>query len=108
MISRLRHGWTTPENADSYEALLRSTIFPGILGRGIVGLERVELHRRPLGAEVEFITVVRFASRDAVTAFAGPYREVLVVPPAAGDALSRFDDRAQHHEIRVAGRSAAA
>ena len=101
MISRLWHGWTTPENADSYEALIRSTIFPGILGRGIAGLERVELHRRPLGAEVEFVTVMRFASWDAVKTFAGPDWEVSVVPPAARAVLSRLDDKAQHYEVRA-------
>ena len=101
MISRLWHGWTTPENADRYEALIRSTIFPGIAGRAIVGLERVELLRRPLGAEVEFVTVMRFASWDAVKAFAGPDWEVSVVPPTARAVLSRFDAEAQHYEVRV-------
>lgn len=101
MISRLWHGWTTPENADRYEALIRSTIFPGIPGRGIEGLERIELLRRPLGAEVEFVTAMRFASWDAVKAFAGPDWEVSVVPQAARAVLSRFDSRAQHYEIRV-------
>ena len=101
MISRLWHGWTTPENADSYEALIRSAIFPGILGRGITGLERIELLRRPLGAEVEFVTVMRFASWDAVKAFAGPDWEVSVVPPAARAVLARFDAKARHYEVRA-------
>ena len=35
MIARVWHGWTSPENADRYEALIRSTIFPGIRARGI-------------------------------------------------------------------------
>ncbi len=103
MISRLWHGWTTPENADSYEALIRSTIFPGILGRGIEGLGRIELLRRPLGDEVEFVTTMRFASRDAVKAFAGPDWEVSVVSPAARAVLSRFDERARHYEVRAEG-----
>jgi antibiotic biosynthesis monooxygenase (ABM) superfamily enzyme len=103
MISRLWHGWTTPENADSYEALIRSTIFPGIMGRKIVGLQRIELLRRPLGAEVEFVTIMRFASWDAVKAFAGPDWEVSVVPQAARAVLARFDDKAQHYEMRVEG-----
>ena len=30
MISRLWHGWTTRENADAYETLLRSEVLPGI------------------------------------------------------------------------------
>jgi antibiotic biosynthesis monooxygenase (ABM) superfamily enzyme len=103
MISRLWHGWTTPENADSYEALIRSTIFPGILGRKIDGLQRIELYRRPLGEEVEFVTAMRFASWDALKAFAGPDWEVSVVPPAARAVLSRFDAKAQHYEIRTEG-----
>ncbi len=103
MISRLWHGWTTPENADSYEALVRSTIFPGILGRGVAGLERIELLRRLLGAEVEFVTIMRFASWDAVEAFAGPDWEVSVVPPAARAVLARFDDKARHYEVRAEG-----
>jgi hypothetical protein len=45
--------------------LLGSEIFPGILARGIAGLERVELFRRELGAEVEFVTVMWFASWEA-------------------------------------------
>jgi hypothetical protein len=28
MICRIWHGWTTPQNADAYERLLRSEIFP--------------------------------------------------------------------------------
>ncbi len=103
MISRLWHGWTSPENADSYEALIRSNTFPGILGRRIAGLERIELLRRPLGAEVEFVTIMRFASWDAVRAFAGPDWEVSVVPPAARAVLARFDDKAQHYEVRAEG-----
>jgi hypothetical protein len=50
MIGRIWHGWTTPGNADPYEALLRSTIFPGIVGRKVPGFRRIELLRRPLGA----------------------------------------------------------
>jgi len=30
MIARIWHGWTVPENADAYEALLKTEIFPGI------------------------------------------------------------------------------
>ena len=105
MISRLWHGWTTPEKADSYEALIRSTIFPGILGRGIEGLGRIELLRRPLGDEVEFVTTMRFASWDAVKAFAGPDWEVSVVPPAARAVLARFDAKAQHYEVRAEGQA---
>lgn len=105
MITRLWHGWTTLENADGYEALIRSAIFPGIMGRGVAGLERIELLRRPFGGEVEFVTIMRFASWDAVKAFAGPDWEASVVPPAAKALLARFDDKAQHYEVRAEGQA---
>lgn len=31
MISRIWHGWTTPANADKYEAMLKEEIFINIL-----------------------------------------------------------------------------
>jgi hypothetical protein len=93
MILRVWRGWTTLENADRYEELIRETIFPGILGKTIAVLDGLELFRRPLETEVEFMTLMRFTSRDAVKAFAGPDWEVSVVPPAARAVLARFDER---------------
>ena len=46
MIVRLWRGWTTAANADGYEELIRSTIFPDILDRGIDGLFRLDLSPR--------------------------------------------------------------
>jgi hypothetical protein len=101
MILRVWRGWTAPENADRYEELIRAAIFPGILARNSVGLEGLELFRRPLSSEVEFMTLMRFASWDAVKAFAGPDWEISVVPPTARAVLARFDDQAMHYEQRV-------
>ena len=101
MILRVWRGWATPESADRYEELIRATIFPGILGKTIVGLEGLELFRRPLEVEVEFMTLMRFTSWDAVKAFAGPNWEISVVPPAARALLTRFDEKATHYERRV-------
>jgi hypothetical protein len=102
MILRLWRGWTTPENAGRYEEFIATAIFPGILARTIAGLEGLELFRRPIEAEVEFMTLMRFASWDAVKAFAGPDWEVSVVPPAARAVLARFDEKATHYEQSVA------
>lgn len=101
MILRLWRGWTTPENAERYEKLIAGTIFPGILGRRIAGLHDMELLRRRVGGEVEFMTLMRFESWEAVKAFAGPDWEVSVVPPAARAVLARFDQVATHHEFRI-------
>jgi hypothetical protein len=100
VIGRIWHGWTTPDNADAYEALLRSEIFPGITGKKVAGFRRIELFRRPLGAEVEFITIMWFSSLEAVKEFAGDRYEEAVVPAAARALLARFDARSKHYEIR--------
>jgi antibiotic biosynthesis monooxygenase (ABM) superfamily enzyme len=100
MISRIWHGWTTPENADRYESLLKTEIFPGILARKIAGFRRIELLRRVLEREVEFITVMRFESWESVKEFAGDHLDHAVVPPKARALLARFDDRSQHYEVR--------
>ncbi len=101
MISRVWHGWTTPANADAYEALLKSEIFTGIQNRQITGYKGIHLFRRRLDSEVEFVTVMWFDSIEAVRAFAGEDYEVAVVPPKARALLSRFDGRSQHYEVRA-------
>ncbi len=101
MITRLWRGWTTPANAERYENLIRSTIFPGILGRGIKGLQRLELHRLDADEEIEFLTIMRFVSQDAVIAFAGSDWEASVVPPAARALLSRHEARARHYRSLI-------
>ena len=53
MIARIWYGYTTPDNADAYEALLKTEIFPGIVARNIAGFRRIELLRGPVGEEVE-------------------------------------------------------
>lgn len=101
MISRLWHGYTTPSNADAYETLLKSEIFTGIQNRRIAGYKGIQLFRRSLDAEVEFITVMWFDSLEAVKVFAGKDYEVAVVPPKARTLLSRFDARSQHYEVKA-------
>jgi len=99
MIGRIWHGWTKPENADRYEQLLREEIFPAIGAKKVAGYKGIQLFRRPLDNEIEFITIMWFDSLDAVRAFAGEDYEVAVVPPKARVLLSRFDARSQHYEI---------
>jgi heme-degrading monooxygenase HmoA len=100
MICRIWHGWTTPANADVYEALLKSEIFEGIEGRRIPGYRRIQLLRRDAGEEVEFVTMMWFDSLDAVRIFAGDDYELAVVPPKARAVLAHFDARSQHYEVR--------
>ena len=101
MISRIWHGWTTPGNADTYEAMLKEEIFVGIQERHIRGFRGIQLLRRTVGKEVEFVTIMTFDSLDAVREFAGEDYQVAVVPEKARAVLAHFDARSQHYEIRA-------
>lgn len=101
MISRIWHGWTTPGNADTYEALLKEEIFVGIQNRHIRGFKGIQLLRRDAGDEVEFVTMMTFDSLAAVAEFAGEDYEMAYVPQQARDVLAHFDERSQHYEIRA-------
>lgn len=100
MIGRIWHGYTTPANADAYENLLREEIFLGIASRKISGYKGIQLFRRSVNSEVEFITIMWFDSIEDVRNFAGEDYETAVVPPKARAILKRFDDRSQHYEVR--------
>jgi len=101
MISRIWHGWTTPQNADKYEVLLKEEIFVGIQNRHIPGFKNIQLLRRSINDEVEFITIMIFDSFESVREFAGDDYEQAVVPEKARAVLSRFDQRSQHYEIKA-------
>lgn len=105
MISRIWHGWTTAGNADAYEVLLKEEIFVSIQGRQIRGFQGIQLLRREVREEVEFVTIMEFDSLDAVREFAGEDYEVAVVPEKARALLSRFDGRSAHYEVKVAMKS---
>lgn len=100
MIERVWHGWTTPENADEYEQLLKTEIFADV-AEEIDGYHGVRILRRDSGEEVEFLTAMRFESTAAVEEFAGEDYEHAHVPAEARNLLSRFDDHADHFELRA-------
>lgn len=100
MVCRIWHGWTTPENADAYERLLKTEIFRDIVSRRIEGFQGIDLLRRDAGGEIEFVTIMWFDSMDAVKVFAGADHEVAVVPPPARALLARFDARSAHYVVR--------
>ena len=100
MIARIWYGYTNLHNADAYETLLKTEIFPAIVARNISGFMRIELLRAPPGDEVEFATVMWFDSLESIKAFAGADYETAVVLPKARALLKRFDARSRHYEVR--------
>lgn len=100
IIERVWHGWTSHENAFAYEELLKKEIFISIGKRDIKGYIGIKLLVRKHEEEVEFITIMRFDSIDAVRAFAGEDYEKSVVPEKAQKLLLRFDEKAAHYEVK--------
>lgn len=99
MIGRIWHGWTTPENAATYQRLLQEEIFGGTAAKEVAGYCGIELFRRPVGPELEFVTIMWFDDLDAVRQFAGDDYEQAYVPAPARAVLARFDQRSQHYEV---------
>jgi heme-degrading monooxygenase HmoA len=103
MIGRIWRGYTKPENADKYEALLKAEILPAIAGKDVPGYKSIQLFREPADegqSEVEFVTIMWFDSWEAVRRFAGDDYERAYVPPRAREVLERFDERSRHYEVR--------
>ena len=100
MIARIWHGWTKPADAKGYEKLLRDEIFPSIAAQNINGYHGAELFIRDDGDEVEFITLLRFDSMDAVKEFAGAEASKPVIFPKA-EALIKRMEKARHYRVAI-------
>ena len=97
-IKRIWHGWTTPENADTYQDLLHNEIFPEIEAKNIPGYQSIELLKCHLGDEVEFVTIMTFDSLQNVIDFQGKDYSRCYVPDSAKQVLKRWDRRSAHYE----------
>lgn len=104
MIARLWRGYTKPEHADAYEAMLQPELLPGISKRK--GYKGSYLLRRQAGDEVEFITILLWDSIDDIRAVAGEDYETAVIPEERRQYLSRYDAQAAHYEVVTAHESA--
>jgi antibiotic biosynthesis monooxygenase (ABM) superfamily enzyme len=98
MIARLWKGWTTPDNADAYERLLRETVLPGL--QGIDGYRGGYILRQDGNDETEFVVMNLFDSLDAVRAFAGPEYMIPVFEPEARQLLSKVEPVARHYKVK--------
>lgn len=102
LIVRTWGGVTTTGNAGAYLEHLRSETMPHL--RSIEGFVGIEVLRRELGNdEVRFVVQTRWASMDAIRAFAGEAVDVAVVPPAAQRLLRRYDDGVGHYTVADGG-----
>lgn len=97
MIARQWRGWTKPQDADSYESLLKTKVLPKL--KKLSGYRGGYIFRSD-GVESEFVVVNFFDSLDAVRKFAGENYAVPVFDPEAKRLLTKFDPVANHYEVR--------
>lgn len=104
MVARVWHGYTTPANADAYEAMLKPELLPGL--SSAKGFRGSYLFRRTAGDEVEFITIILWNSLDDIRAIAGADYERAVIPEERRSLLTRGDEKAAHYDVRSSKASA--
>jgi antibiotic biosynthesis monooxygenase (ABM) superfamily enzyme len=103
MVARVWRGFTKPEHAATYEAMLKPELLPGI--SQVEGYRGSYLLRREAGGEVEFVTILLFDSLANIQAVAGADYEKAVIPPERRPYLSRADERATHYEVAATDRT---
>ena len=100
MICRVWRGWTTLENAQSYDDYLQKELFPrlekDLRPHGFRGYQLLRLNRR---GEAEFMTMLYFESIEKVRAFAGENYEMPVISAKARSLLSHYAERADHYQL---------
>jgi heme-degrading monooxygenase HmoA len=99
MICRIWRGWTTRENADAYESVVRTQVIPEIERMKIDGFRHIDLLRRADDQGFEFMTIMWFDNIDAVKRFTGDDYAVSYVPAAGQAVLARFDTRSAHYDV---------
>lgn len=96
MIGRLWHGWTARGDADAYETFLREELFPRLaLVDGYLG---GYVMRREHPDSVEFATLTKWESIEAIRVWAGDDPEEPVIEAEAARLLWHYQDRVSHFE----------
>jgi hypothetical protein len=111
MIARVWRGWTAHQNADAFEAVLRTQSMPNILAKKIPGLREAQILRLERMGETEFITMLWFDDMEDVRALAAArgipqedYEKSIISFPAR-ELLRRFDFKVEHYEVKEVVRS---
>ena len=97
-ITRVWRGWTTKDNAKTFERTLTEVAIPGIEKQRPNGCLAIQLLRRESGDEVEFTTIMLFNAMAAIKEFAGEDHESAHIDPEVKPLLLRYDLRVAHHE----------
>ncbi len=97
MTSRQWRGVASREHAAAYVQHLRAATLPSL--RRLPGFVDASILRREVPEGVEFLIVTRWASLDAIRAFAGANVEAAVVPEAVAAMMVDYDRIVRHYEV---------
>src|SRR5437868_15455251 len=100
MIARIWYGWTNRDNAEKYEKLLREEVLLEIAQRAIPGYKGAEIFIcEAENDEMEFITLLRFETLEAVKVFAGKDYNQPVISPECRKLLKQHSEMSLHYRI---------
>jgi heme-degrading monooxygenase HmoA len=97
MIVRAWRGRASRENPLAYAEHFDATVLPEL--ERIDGFLGATLLRHDQADSIEFLVLTRWASMEAIRAFAGDNVDRAVVDPGAVAALVDFDRMVQHYEV---------
>lgn len=97
MIMREWRGRAEHDRPEVYPRHFRTRVVPEL--RRVPGFLGADLLRRDLADSIEFTVITRWASMDAIRAFAGDDASRAVVEPGAVVALREFDELVSHHVV---------
>lgn len=96
-VVRIWRGWTSKENADALEKILRTEAIPSIVANKPNGLKAINLLMLDNNEEVQFTTIMYFDSINSVKQFAGEDYSHAHIDPAVAPLLLRYDKIVEHH-----------
>lgn len=99
MIARTWRGWASRETADAYQHHYQTDVAEHL--RQVAGFRGARLLRQDTGDEVLFTSITYFSGMEDVRTFAGEDPERAVVEEAARRALTRWDERVDHHAVAI-------
>lgn len=97
MVIREWRGRAVTTRAAEYPRHFRNTVAPAL--KRVPGFLGAHLSERREDERVEFLVLTRWASMDAVRAFAGAHPEQAIVEPGAVVALSEYEHTVRHYEV---------
>ena len=100
-VARIWRGWTSTQDAEKLEHILRDEAIPSIEKNKPDGLKGIELLTLQDGNEVMFTTIMYFESIESIKAFAGKDYSKAHIDPAVGPLLTQYDKLVAHHTIKV-------